>query len=232
MIEFIQRCVTNIQESPESMHAGLSSLLLKTIAITSQPLQEMVARDVYLPIVDQVVSRHVKMVNQVAYLTVLISLTQTVADSKSIGQQLAHLTLLDRQNCSKLEQIMEILLASPQVEGQIETVRYEKLLYLYCALKDLQSKCEEAGLNSTFGVESDLDQRLLTSISGTLAQKIIANDQSTVSKICFAALARETKRKPQQVSQILHASYLSTGSKLEVIKAFFSGDLMGDAASV
>lgn len=66
------------------MHAGLSSLLLKTIAITSQPLQEMVARDVYIPIVDQVVSRHVKMVNQVAYLTVLISLTQTIADSKSL----------------------------------------------------------------------------------------------------------------------------------------------------
>jgi len=35
---FIQRCVSDIQESPESMHAGLSSLLLKTIAINSVPL--------------------------------------------------------------------------------------------------------------------------------------------------------------------------------------------------
>ena len=36
--EFIRRCVNNIQESPESMQAGLSSLLLKTISITSVTL--------------------------------------------------------------------------------------------------------------------------------------------------------------------------------------------------
>jgi hypothetical protein len=78
---FIQRCVSDIQESPESMHAGLSSLLLKTIAITTVSLQQVVARDVYLPIVDQVISKEVQIVNQVAYLTVLINLTQAVADN-------------------------------------------------------------------------------------------------------------------------------------------------------
>ena len=65
------------------MQAGLSSLLLKTIAVTSRPLQEMVTTDVYLTIVDQVVSKDVKIVNEVAYLTVLISLTQTIADTSS-----------------------------------------------------------------------------------------------------------------------------------------------------
>ena len=78
---FIQRCVSDIQQSPESMHAGLSSLLLKKIAITSVPLQEVVSKRVYLPIVDQVIASEVKIVNQVAYLTVLTNLTQAIADS-------------------------------------------------------------------------------------------------------------------------------------------------------
>ena len=63
MTDFIRRCVSNIQESPESMQAGLSSLLLKTISITSVTLQEVVARDVYLIIVDQVISENVQIVN-------------------------------------------------------------------------------------------------------------------------------------------------------------------------
>lgn len=67
--------MSDIQESPESLHAGLSGLLLKTIAVTSVPLQEVVARQVYLTIVDQVIEDEVKIVNQVAYLTVLINLT-------------------------------------------------------------------------------------------------------------------------------------------------------------
>lgn len=45
------------------MQAGLSCLLLKTIAVTSNGLQEVVARYVYLTIVDQVVSDDVKIVN-------------------------------------------------------------------------------------------------------------------------------------------------------------------------
>ena len=102
-----------------------------------------------------------------------------------------------------------------QATGQIETVRYEKLLYFYCALKDLQQKCEEG--STTFGSEADLDSRLLSSVSETLAQTIIADEQSTVSKICFATLARETRRRPGPVSKILHATYLKTGSKREVI---------------
>ena len=107
VLEFIERCVTNIKDSPESMQAGLSCLLLKTIAITSHALQEVVARDVYLVIIDHVVSENVQMVNQVAYLTVLISLTQAIADN-SLWQPLARLTLQDEATCRKLEQIISL----------------------------------------------------------------------------------------------------------------------------
>ena len=57
------------------MQAGLSNLLLKTIAVTTEALQESVSRSVYLTIVDQLADESVPLVNQVAYLTVLISLT-------------------------------------------------------------------------------------------------------------------------------------------------------------
>ena len=82
-------------------------MLLKTIAITSHALQEVVARDVYLVIIDHVVSENVQMVNQVAYLTVLISLTQAIADN-SLWQPLARLTLQDEATCRKLEQIISL----------------------------------------------------------------------------------------------------------------------------
>ena len=62
----------------------------------------MVARDVYLIIVDQVISENVQIVNLVAYLTVLISLTQAIADNK-LWQPLAKFTLQDEPTCRKLE---------------------------------------------------------------------------------------------------------------------------------
>ena len=66
--------------------------MLKTIAVASVSLQEVVARDVYLKIVDQVISADVRIVNQVAFMTVLISLTQNIAENR-LWQPLARLTL-------------------------------------------------------------------------------------------------------------------------------------------
>ena len=53
----------SIEESPESMQAGLSSLLLKTIAVTSETLQELIAVNVYLYLVAQVCNSEVRIVN-------------------------------------------------------------------------------------------------------------------------------------------------------------------------
>ena len=63
MTDFIDKCVTEIQESPESMRAGMSSVLLKTIATTSVSLQDAVGKQVYLNIVDQVNDPDVNLVN-------------------------------------------------------------------------------------------------------------------------------------------------------------------------
>lgn len=45
------------------MRAGLSSLLLKKIAISSEQLQTVIVRNVYLKLLDQVSSPDVRIVN-------------------------------------------------------------------------------------------------------------------------------------------------------------------------
>ena len=63
VLDFVQRCIESIEESPESMRAGLSSLLLKKIAISSEQLQTVIVRNVYLKLLDQVASPDVRIVN-------------------------------------------------------------------------------------------------------------------------------------------------------------------------
>ena len=106
----------------------------------------------YLKIVDQVINPEVKTVNQVAYLTVLISLTQSVADSKGTWKPFVKLTLENNVICDKLHSIISLATEgdTPSLT-QIYKVRFEKILYLYCALKDLQGKCEQG--QTTFASE-------------------------------------------------------------------------------
>ena len=145
VLDFIKRCMDSIEESPESMQAGLSSLLLKTIAVTSETLQELIAVNVYLYLVAQVCNSEVRIVNQIAYLSVLTSLTEAVASDAKVYRPLIKLTLQDQRVCGLLEQIIKIILTSrePDQMDQNETVRFEKLLYVYCAIKDLQERCPE-----------------------------------------------------------------------------------------
>ena len=77
--EFINRCVEDIQSSPESMQAGLSSVLLKQISVTSSSLQYKITKDVYLNIIGKLCQAEEPIINQIAYLTVLTGLTQAVA---------------------------------------------------------------------------------------------------------------------------------------------------------
>ena len=61
---------------------------------------------------------------------------------------------------------------------------------------------------------------------------VLADDSSAVSKICFATLAREAKRRPDFISGILRSICQSTGFNQRVMKAFFTGDLISDLQSV
>jgi hypothetical protein len=79
--DFINRCLTEIKNSPESMNAGLSSQLLKQIVVASADLQYKVIKDVYLNILAELCSGKAKMINKVAYLTVLIGLTEAIMNN-------------------------------------------------------------------------------------------------------------------------------------------------------
>ena len=104
------------------------------------------------------------LVNQVAYLTVLISLTQVISDSK-INRPLIELTMQDAKVSQKLEAIVRKAIETDATSlDKVEAVRFEKLLYFYCALKDLQEKSPS---DKTFfaQVESSLDTDVITFIA-------------------------------------------------------------------
>ena len=113
---------------------------------------------------------------------------------------------------------------------KIETVRFEKILFFYCALKDLQARLDIGG--TAFASAPGFEKTLILTIAKLLARMIISDDQSSVSKICFGALVREAKRRPDFVADILREAYEQTGSSPAVIKAFFVGDLLNDLKSV
>ena len=112
------------------------------------------------------------LVNQVAYLTVLISLTQVISDSK-YNRPLIELTMQDSKVSYKLETIVRKAIETDATSlDKVEAVRFEKLLYFYCALKDLQ---EKSASDKTFfsHTESTLDTDVITFIASTSADLIL-----------------------------------------------------------
>ena len=64
------------------MSAGLSSLLLQTIAVASPQLQTLVSRRVFLKIISELDEEGVKLTTKVAYMTVATSLIEKIATSQ------------------------------------------------------------------------------------------------------------------------------------------------------
>jgi len=83
------------------MQAGLSSVLLKQISVTTSRLQVKVTKDVYLNIIEKLCQGEEPIVNQVAYLTVVIGLTQAVANS-NLHKPLCAETLENGNVCKML----------------------------------------------------------------------------------------------------------------------------------
>lgn len=63
------------------MSAGLSSILLQNICIVSEKMQQMIARHVFLKIVDDLTNEEIPIVRRVAYMTVLTSLLTKVFET-------------------------------------------------------------------------------------------------------------------------------------------------------
>jgi len=80
--------------------------------------------------------------------------------------------------------------------------------------------------------DSDFDKTVLSSIASILAKKLIDQDESSVSKICFAALSREARRRPQYVADILHEVYIENNQSRTLLKALFTGEILCDLKSV
>ena len=57
----------------------------------------------------------------------------------------------------------------------------------------------------------ELDSKVLRRVAEILASKLIAGDESSIVKMCFATLTRESKRKSDEISTILHSIYEQGG---------------------
>lgn len=79
--DFITRCIKDIEFQPDSVQAGLSSVLLQTISVTSKRLQQIVATDVFAKMLYDLVKNQTPEMRHIAYLTVLTSLTTKAVDS-------------------------------------------------------------------------------------------------------------------------------------------------------
>jgi len=70
---FLDRCVTDIEQSPESLQAGLSSVLLQEICVSTPKMQVAIAKQVFLRMVAEM-DQPIPLSRRVAYLTVLTGL--------------------------------------------------------------------------------------------------------------------------------------------------------------
>ena len=71
--QFLDRCVSDIEKSPESMQAGLSSVLLQEICLSTAKMQVAVAKQVFLRMIAEM-AQQIPLNRRVAYLTVLTGL--------------------------------------------------------------------------------------------------------------------------------------------------------------
>lgn len=96
----------DIERSPESMSAGLSSVLLQNICTVSTKTLNLVVKYVFLNIVKDLESNEIPKVRRVAYLTVLTTLLTAISDaklSKEFLQQFTHINELKNIICDHLE---------------------------------------------------------------------------------------------------------------------------------
>ena len=202
--EFINRCVQDIQSSPESMQAGLSSVLLKQISVTTSRLQVKVTKDVYLNIVEKLCQGEEPIVNQVAYLTVVIGLTQAVANS-NLHKPLCAETLENGNVCKMLQDLI-LANTSPLRQG-LDQMFFNKLtntLALYGSLLDLKAKSK---VNTDFG-SREFQVEILNRVANNLVKEITASTvESPMSKMSFATLAKEVNRDSALVEEILLQCY-------------------------
>ena len=85
-------------------------------------------------------------------------------------------------------------------------MRFEKILYFYCAMNDLIDRCTDGKAALKLNGE-ELDETVLRQVSQILAAKLAAGEDSPVAKVCFATLTRESKRQPENVNKVLHEAY-------------------------
>lgn len=144
----------------------------------------------FKPLLGRITSTETQIVNQIAYLTVTVSLVQAVAESP-LRQPFVEMTLGDADFRPSLEAVIAIALNEGEAWTleQTASVRFEKVLYFFCAVQDLQQAADQWLVFQDTPMLKHVAQCLVVALrsDGISAQ--------TAVKQCFATLTRESKRK-------------------------------------
>jgi len=181
---------------PDSMQAGLSSVLLQTISVTSMRLQELVIHDVVLKMLGEL-QNGIPEMRHVAYLSVLTSLVAKAAESSLFFA--LHTTLnYDEQVVSLLHGLIakNLELDSQSTWEADSLVKYEKTLYFYCALIDLKHK-----QGPSVFAPCEFQSRVLFRVVEVMHHDRLARQAKF--KMCFATLARQAEASPDVCSDAL-----------------------------
>ena len=164
-----------------------------------------------------------------AYLTVVIGLTQAVADA-DLNKPLCAETLEKETVCKTIEELV-LANTSPLRKGadQMFFLKLSKTLEFYCGLLDLKGKSKVA---TTFG-NREFQIEILNRVASNLVNEITESSQdSQMARMCLVTLTREANRDSSLVEEVLHKCYKQYGSTEEVIRAFFEADLLKGLKSV
>ena len=160
----------------------------------------------------------------------MIGLTQRISNS-NLYKPLCTETLQKTEVCKMLH---EMILAntSPLQVGtdQIFFVKLSKTLELYSTLLDLKAKSKDT-VTDYGSTQFQVD--VLNRVAYLLIQEITGSTlDSMMAKMTIVVLSKEANRDSCLVEEVLLKCYEQTGSKVQVIKAFFDADLLRERKSV
>jgi hypothetical protein len=195
--------------------------------VTSKQLQELIVRDVFNSMLVDL-GRDIPEMRHVAYLTVLTSLLTKVCDA-SLCQPLCDAATRNQSNVEKLHALissnLEIGRSSKPSWVTQTLVKYEKTLYLHCALLDIAAKeCSE-----TQFAHIEFQEEIVAKIADVMVQDL--DTRQAKFKMCFAALSRlaQNKLTTEVVSNVL---LKSAEMNEELTRIIFEGGLVSGPLAV
>lgn len=156
--------------------------------VESVNLQRKVIKDVYLDILAELISGQAVMVNKVAYLTVLIGLTDAISKHK-IQDPFKELVVNNYDVCRAIE---KCLIRYTDVDltavDEFKVVRFEKAIFYNATLLDLVDEYNRLNIKHEYSNVSFQNAIILKIATILLRESLASEKNESVIKMCRAKL--------------------------------------------